>query len=92
VAVTLTTDGLAITDIDGSLVDRRPFPAEWLGSELLRFAEFVRGDARDRAAAPLERHVSVSALLDTIYLAARTGHPESPHRRYDVQGWPEPRA
>ena len=92
IAVTLTTDGLTVTDVDGSLVDRRPFAADWLQSELQHFADFVRGDARDRAAAALERHVAVSALLETIYLAARTGHPESPYRRYEVLGWPEPRA
>lgn len=89
--ITISTDGVALTDLQGSLIDRRPFAAEWLESELLRFAEFVRGDARDRAAAPLDRHVAVSAVLETTYLAARTGHPESPSRRYEVQGWPEPR-
>ena len=90
-SVTLTEDEVQLTSWDGSLLDRRPLPGEFLASELLRFAEFVRSQARDRAAAPLERHLAVSALLETVYLSARTGYPESPRKFYQVQGWPEPR-
>lgn len=90
--VTLTDEEASVADAEGTITDRRPLPGEFLASELLRFLELVRGDARDRAAAAIERHVAVSALLETIYLAARTNHPESPRKFYEVQGWPLPRS
>jgi predicted dehydrogenase len=89
-SVTLTDEEVQLSGPDGNVLDQRPLPGDFLASELLRFAEFVRGQARDRATAPLERHLAVSALLETIHLSARTGHPESPHKFYRVQGWPEP--
>ena len=88
--VTLTNEEVALVDAQGAAADRRPLPGDFLASELLRFAEAVRGQARDRAAAPLDRHLAVSALLEAIYLSARTGDPESPTKFYRVQGWPEP--
>ncbi len=91
VSVTLTADEVALADALGSTCDRRPLPGEFLTSELLRFAECIRSAARDRAAAPLERHLAVSALLEALYLSARTGDPESPAKFYQVQGRPEPR-
>ncbi len=91
-SVTLNDEEVALLDGNGQPLDRRPLPGEFLANELLRFAESVRGSARDRAAAPLERHLAVSALLEAIYLAARTNHPESPGKFYQVQGWPEPRS
>lgn len=90
--VILTDDLATLGDSEGGMIDQRPLPGEFLPYELMRFAECVRGQARDRAAAALERHVAVSALLEAIYLSARTGHPESPARFYQVQGWPEPRS
>lgn len=90
-SVTLTDDEVVLASSTGNVLDRRPLPGDFLASELLRFAEFVRGQARDRANAPLERHLAVNALLETVYLSARTGHPESPRKFYQVQGWPEPR-
>jgi predicted dehydrogenase len=90
--VTLADDLATLTDNSGTLIDQRPLPGEFLSHELMRFAECVRGQARDRAAVALERHLAVSALLEAIYLSARTGHPESPAKFYQVQGWPEPRS
>lgn len=90
-SATLTDEEIVLTDADGNVVDRRPLPGEFLANELLRFVEFIRGQARDRASAPLERHLAVNALLEAVYLAARTGHPESPRKFYQLQGWPEPR-
>jgi predicted dehydrogenase len=89
--VTLSDEEVQLSSWDGSVADRRPLPSDFLASELLRFAEFVRSQARDRALAPLERHLAVQALLETIYLSARTGHPEAPRKFYQVQGWSEPR-
>jgi len=90
--VVLTDEEVTLLDAGGELVERRPLPADYWVGELSRFAELVRSMARDRAVAPLERHLAVSALLETIYLAARTGHPESPRKLYQVQGRPEPQA
>lgn len=88
---TLTPDEVQLVDPAGTAFDRRPLPGDFLAHELLRFAEMVRAHTRDRALAPLDRHLAVSALLDAIYLSARTGHPESPRKLYEVQKWPEPR-
>lgn len=90
--ITLTPDEVLLSDAAGALLDRRPLPGEFLGSELPKFAELVRGRARDRAAAPLPRHLAVSALIDALYLSARTGQPESPGKVYSVQGGPGPRS
>ncbi len=38
----------------------------------------------------LERHLAVTALLEALYLSARTGQPETPRKFYEVQKWPEP--
>ncbi len=91
-SVTISDEELALQDASGASLERHPLPGDFLTGELLRFAETVRGQARDRAAAPLERHLAVTALLESVYLAARTGHPEAPRKFYEVQGWPEPRA
>lgn len=89
--VMLTAEEVRLERVDRPAPERRPLPGDYLADELMRFAEVVRSGARERATLPLERHVAVSALLETIYLAARTGHPESPRKLYQVQGWPEPR-
>jgi predicted dehydrogenase len=90
-SVTLTEELVSVVGGDGTTIDQRPLPGAFLTHEVLRFGELVRGQARDRAAAPLDRHLAVSALLETVYLAAQTGHPESPGKFYHMQGWPEPR-
>lgn len=84
--ITLNDDEFVVVGREGTPSDRRPMPGDFLAGELIRFVEAVRGSARDRAAVPFDRHVAVSALLETIYLAARTGHPESPRKLYEVQG------
>lgn len=92
VRVTLTDESASLADDEGVEIDQHPLPGDFLAHELMHFAALVRGQARDRAAAALEQHLAVSALLETIYLSARTGHPESPGKFYQVQGWPEPRS
>lgn len=87
----LTADEVTLVSADGSIRDRRPIPDDFVAGELRRFVEAVQGNARDRTAATLERHLAVSALTETIYLAARTQHPESPRKLYEAQGWPLPR-
>ena len=89
--VTVTDELVTLADGADRLIDQRPLPGEFLAHDLMRFAECVRGQARDRAALSLERHLAVSALLEAVYLSARTGHPESPAKLYQLQGWPEPR-
>lgn len=76
---------------DGAIRDRRPLPDDFLAGDLQRFVQRVGGDARDRAAATLERHLAVSAVLESVYLAARTGQPESPRKHYEVQGRAAPK-
>ncbi|MEW6252224.1 MAG: Gfo/Idh/MocA family oxidoreductase [Planctomycetota bacterium] len=92
VTALLTEEELVLLDRDGETLDRRPLPGGFLAQELLRFAEAVRGQARDRALATLDRHLAVSAVLEAVYLSARTGHAESPRKYYQVLGLPEPRS
>jgi predicted dehydrogenase len=87
----LTDEEVVLSQVDGTTVDRRPRPGDFLAHELLSLADLVRSRAKDRAAAPLDRHLAVSALMEALYLSARTGHPESPGTYYRAQGWPEPR-
>jgi len=88
--VCVNDEEVVLTGTDGAPLDRRGLPNAFLAEELTRFSEAVRGNARDRAAAPLDRHVATSAVLEAIHLSARTGQPESPARLYAGQGWPEP--
>jgi predicted dehydrogenase len=90
ITAVLTREEAAVLDPTGAALDRHPLPGEFLAHELLRFTECVRGQARERAALPLDRHLAVHALLEAVYLAARTGHPEAPGKYYQVQGLPEP--
>jgi hypothetical protein len=91
VSAVLDDEEVSLLDAAGAVIERRPLPGEFLANELARFAELVRSRARDRAAATLQRHLAVSALLEAVYLSARTGHPESPRKLYELQAWPEPR-
>ena len=92
--VTLEPGRVAILDRDGQVLDERGLRADaFLHQELSHFVAAVRnppatGGAPDAA---IERHVAVTAMLQAIYLSARTGQPESPHKLYEVQGWPKPR-
>lgn len=90
-AARLTREELVLTTRDAQVADRRPVHAGWVTADLSRFVELVNGKARDRAAAALERHLAVAALLESLYLASQTNHPESPQKLYEVQGRPLPR-
>ncbi|MFH1745983.1 MAG: hypothetical protein ABIG44_02950 [Planctomycetota bacterium] len=76
----------------GVVRGEEPLSAEtYLSQELQRFAAMIgEPDAAIRIDQTIERHMAVSALLQAIYLSARTGLPESPQKLYEVQGWPEP--
>lgn len=76
----------AADDADSS----RNFAGDGLQREL---GQFVR-DARTPAAVrslddSIERHIAVSAVIEAIYLSARTGQPEIPRKLFEVQGWQE---
>lgn len=91
ISARLTEDEAVLGDGAGKVFDRRPLPTEYLVAELRQFAEWVRAATHDRATACLKQHLATSALLEAAYLAARTGHPETPQKFYEVQGWPLPR-
>lgn len=90
-SVQIDREEVLLVDCAGEPLDRRPLPGDYLAHELAGFAELVRRQARDRAAAPLDRHLATLALIEAIRLSARTGHPEAPTKFYRMQGWPEPR-
>lgn len=88
----LTTERAARFDVAGVCVEEIRLPTEFLPNELARFARELRGlVGPEESQAAIERHLAVSALLEAVYLSARTGQPESPRHRYEVQKWPETR-
>ncbi len=90
-SVTLTDHEVVLADPTGQRTDEHPLPPDPLGSDLRRFVDAALSNAADRMGPSLERHLAVMALLDAVYLAARTVHPESPQKHYELQGWPVPR-
>jgi len=93
VSIALDAQRVAVRAADGEVLHDRPVDTEhYVQHEIDRFVRSVRaGEPPSAQDAAWERHLAVTALLQTIYLAARTGQPESPFKFYEVQGWPEPR-
>jgi predicted dehydrogenase len=86
-----TEDCLTVLAPDGSVVEERPLPTDFLEEEMMRFAAEINGEGRrETFEAGIKRHVATSALLEAIYLSARTGQPETPRRLFEAQKWPEP--
>lgn len=80
---------------DQTRLDERSLPsdADRLGNEITQFEAAVRAnDVSDgRGVDPeLSLHLAVTALLEAVYLSARTNQPETPKKYYEVQGWPKP--
>ena len=62
---------------------------EPLAVEMRRFFDAIRSDEARRAnERTLERHGAVAAVLDAMYLSARTGQLENPRSLYEVERWP----
>ncbi len=90
-SIRATAERLAIVDAQGAVRESRLLPSAWLGQELERFGQLVRGgETTGEATATQERHVAMAAVLEAMYLSARTGQPESPQSFYEVQKWPDP--
>jgi len=92
-SVVIEPTRVAVYGSAGELIGERPLATEvFLRQELERFTDAVRHPvAASEPDAALERHLAVLALLEAIYLSARTGQPESPAKFYEVRGWPQPR-
>ncbi len=84
----ITAQDVSTVDFDGRVLRSAALPHDVLTTELRRFAMDVRQGARaEQEAKTRERHLAVTALLEAVYLAARTWAPESPRKFYEVQGW-----
>lgn len=79
---------IRVLDADGRAARGVAVPTDTRVTDLAHFAGAVRGGAAQQA--ELERHIAAMALIETIYLAARTGQPEAPKKLYEVQQWPLP--
>lgn len=88
-SVVYTDDRVAVLGAEGRAEEERMLPGGCVAAELERFADEIRGRAEPSPAA-ITRHLTVSAILETVYLSARTGQPEQPRRLFEVQKWPEP--
>lgn len=92
-SIRLGADEVAIREPGGVEHEPLQLPGDTLVRDLRAFAGAVRaGDRPDPKLDELDRHVAVAALLESILLAARTAHPESPRNLYEVQSWPEPQS
>jgi len=90
--VRIERESVSVLATDHALIYRQDLPDDWLSHELDLFARAIRDrHAQEAAAGSAERHIAVMALIETIYLAARTGQPEAPRKLYEVTKWPEPR-
>jgi len=91
-ALRLNERAVALLDRDGAVLAEELLPTGYLAAELNRLADLVLADKLpDDEQHTTERHLAVTALIETTYLSSRTWHPESPHKLYEVQGWREPR-
>lgn len=80
-------------DADGKSTAELPMPSGFPLRTLDAFAGNVSGRADSGVVLQaLSAHLAVAALLETCYLSARTGQPETPRRLYEVQRWPLPDA
>ncbi|RMF73920.1 MAG: hypothetical protein D6744_15095, partial [Planctomycetota bacterium] len=60
-----------------------------LAFEMQRFFGAIRTEAERRANdETLDRHLAVTAVLETLYLSARTGQSENPRSLYELERWP----
>ncbi len=75
-------------DADGVLQSAGSLSENPLAADLRRTLEQIRAGRPD--AGTIERHLAVTALIDTIHLSAQTQQPETPRKLYEVQGWPYP--
>ena len=89
--VELTRGSIRVWAADGAPRNERSLPEVSLAVELARFADTIRAPAEaESMARDFGRHVAVAALLEAIYLSARTGQPEVPRKFYQLHGRPEP--
>jgi predicted dehydrogenase len=90
-SVRYSESSVAVLDANGSVRDERPLPRDFLAAELARFAAQISNyDPTAPREVDVDRHLKVSAILEATYLSARTEHPESPRRLFEVQKWPLP--
>jgi hypothetical protein len=85
-SVEFREDCVETRDAAGAIQCSRPLPGAMLVAEMRRFAENVRDEESRGSLEPiLNRHLAVSAIIESVYLSSRTGQPESPRRLYEAQ-------
>ena len=85
------TSGVARLDTSGNEVERLELPREHAELEMQRVVTWIdKPENAERSHRAIERHLMVSAVLEAMYLSARTGQPEDPRRLFEVQKWPAP--
>ncbi len=85
-SIALCRTRVAVHDRRGTQLDATPLPVDMLSKDIARFvAQLAEPGASDAAQRALDRHVATSALIDAIYLSARTNHPEAPRDLHSLQ-------
>jgi predicted dehydrogenase len=90
-SVRYSESAVVVMAADGSILEECSLPTGFLAVEMARFAAEISSEKRRQpAAATIDRHLAVSALVEAIYLSSRTGQPEDPRRLFEVHKWPVP--
>lgn len=95
-SVLISANAVRVRLVNQTQLDARPTPSfeDRMQSEFAQFEAAVRrrmgGDVAAGGDPQLSLQLAGSALLEAIYLSARTNQPESPRKLYEVQGWPLP--
>ena len=89
----LTRDAVTLYDSAGETIHEAALPSDLLDAELRCLVnEIDAPPSEDVVARRIDRHVALNALLESLYLSARTWHPETPRKLYEAQGWRELRS
>lgn len=79
-----------ITTAEGEPLGEYRLPGDFAASEMRRFAAAVRGERAHSGVGGVDqadRHLAVIAIIESIYLSAVTGQPETPRKLYRLQRW-----
>lgn len=90
ISVEIGEDVVRATTAEGKPLGEYPLPGNFAASEMRRFAAAVRdmtADSDGRGVDQAERHLAAIAIIESIYLSAVTGQPETPRRLYRLQRW-----
>lgn len=92
-SVLIEKAGIRAIDHAGALREEMILPHDLLPMQMKTFAAAIHNeDRRKESIRSLQRHVATSAVIEAIYLSARTSQPESPRTLCELHRWQEPQS